>query len=641
MWAGAPAWVWGLGLVLAVVILGPGLGPGALMNLDLLLFEQTPLASGVWGLGPELPRRLPLWVPIAWAGSLGLGAAVGKAIVVVALVGGFVGTHRLSTAVLVGRPGASYPARSVAIAATASGVIYAAGPFVLTRVAVGHWPVVVTMALLPWALPDLFGREASLRRIGLWAVLFGLGGVYGATIGGVVLLAGFLGAPAGQIARRSVVWVAGQTSWLVSMAVVATLTLDRSMAPAEAFASRIDDVGDLGRLFAGLGFWNTGFQLGLTQPGLAAVCGAVFVVLAVVGAWWLPPAWRGRCLAVAAFSLALAAVTTVPGIDEAFTRFTDTLLGAPFREPQRNLAPLLLVVALCAPLGALRISTRLPGVLGGPLEVLPLLLAVVLVAPSLWGLEGQLRPVDLPGEWDAARDLVDDEPGTVLALPWFQYFTADVADNRLVLMPLPAYLGGDVIAASDPEIGDRAVQEVGDPREAVAGDIVAAARQGRPVSDELAALGVRWVALLHDVDWRLYTGVIDDPGLEERVGGDSITLYEVDGWRGPVTDTEGAVVDTTPLLSPLLDVEASGPATYAAPFQRGWARGWHLAERDTTGQIALPGGSGPVWYWPSLLVVAGYVVWLALVAWLLWPLRAQLPRAAGAGADARSGSGGA
>ena len=33
------------------------------------------------------------------------------------------------------------------------------------------------------------------------------------------------------------------------------------MAVSDVFATPLDGVGDLGRIFAGLGFWNLGFQL--------------------------------------------------------------------------------------------------------------------------------------------------------------------------------------------------------------------------------------------------------------------------------------------------------------------------------------------------------------------------------------------
>ena len=56
------AWLIGLGV--ALVVVGPALGPGLLLNLDLVATADPPVPSGVWGLGPELhDGKAPHWMP--------------------------------------------------------------------------------------------------------------------------------------------------------------------------------------------------------------------------------------------------------------------------------------------------------------------------------------------------------------------------------------------------------------------------------------------------------------------------------------------------------------------------------------------------------------------------------------------------
>ena len=63
---------------MAVVVLGPALKPGSLLNLDLVFTPRMPVPRGIWGLGPELSRRIPLGVLVA-CGLLWLASGFGTA----------------------------------------------------------------------------------------------------------------------------------------------------------------------------------------------------------------------------------------------------------------------------------------------------------------------------------------------------------------------------------------------------------------------------------------------------------------------------------------------------------------------------------------------------------------------------------
>jgi hypothetical protein len=251
-------------------------------------------------------------------------------------------------------------------------------------------------------------------------------------------------------------------------------------------------------------------------------------------------------------------------------------------------------------------------------DVLPLIAALWLASSALWGIDSRLRPVELPPEWAQARQIVNDNPGTVAALPWHQYFNLEVDGVRRVLNPLPLYLGGDVLISSDPELSEDDRRERVDPRELSMDAVVADAQDGKPVSDELARLGVRWVVLLHEVDWLSYEGVSHDPGLVQRVHAPALDLYEVAGWHGLVVDEQGAPVASQPLVEPVVRVDASGPAVYDRPAATGWMRGWQAAGATPEGLVALPAGSGLVWYWPSVLVLITTVSTYGAVMVVTW-----------------------
>src|SRR3954453_20274840 len=106
---------WVAGLVLAVVVIGPGLAPGSVLNLDLVLTPVIPVPRGVWALGPELSRRVPLGVVLGWASGVVSGPVAGKLLLLASLSAAFAGTYRLAE-------GTGTAAR------LGAGLLYAAGP---------------------------------------------------------------------------------------------------------------------------------------------------------------------------------------------------------------------------------------------------------------------------------------------------------------------------------------------------------------------------------------------------------------------------------------------------------------------------------------------------------------------------------
>ena len=607
--AGVPVGAWLVGLLSSLVVAGPALGGGSLLNLDLVLVPRSPLPAGMWGLGPELPRRVPLWGPLTWLSSLVDSTVVGKALMVAAMTLAFCGAWRL-----VGRNG---------LAPWAAALIYAFSPFLATRIAVGHWLVMWTAALLPWAVPVLLAPLRSRSSTVLWCAALGLGGVFGGLVAGAYLLAGLVREHRELRRRRRasagflLAALATQLVWMVPLLIVGSGGSGVSLASASDFAPPLDGFGDLGRLLAGQGFWSSAFEIGHDQPVLFATAGFVLLALAIVGVSEVPVRLRVPMTVLAAVSFALGTSSAIPVLDGLVDALTGTAVGAPFRDTQRFFLPYVLWLGMCAGFGGLRLGRRgraggWRGALAGVAMATPLALALLLAVPSVWGFGGELRPVRFPDEWAAARDAVVADPGPVVSLPWFQYFSLDLARNRLTLGVVPYYFGGDVITASDPRISEGTHQEVADPREPVVAAILERAQRGEHVASDLAGAGVRWIALQHDVDWRSYTGIVDDPGLSLAVSGPSLDLYRVDAWQGPVV-ADGVEVPSSAVVAPVLRVDPSGAAVLERAYQRGWLRGWSTSGSTPEGLVALAAGSGLVWYWPAVLVLVTDALWLVTV----------------------------
>ena len=262
------------GLV-SVLVLGPALGRGVVLAYDLAWSPDPRLTPFALGTSTPAPRAVPsdaAGVVLGWV----VGAGVAQALVLwFALVLAGVGAARL----------ASLLAPGLGQAPRAAAVVFAIwNPFVLERLVVGQWTVLLGYA----AVPHLMVTCVRVRQgaAAAWApavglALCGLGGantvVLGALAVGGVLLAprprwGALGLAAASAVLVSAVWalpamLAGVTSAASGVA---------------AFAARADTpLGVFGSLVSGGAFWNPASHPAGRSVFVVAMAAAVLALAAV------------------------------------------------------------------------------------------------------------------------------------------------------------------------------------------------------------------------------------------------------------------------------------------------------------------------------------------------------------------------
>lgn len=615
------------GLLATLAVVAPGLPPGAWLNVDLVVTPVTPVPDGVWGLGPELPRRVPFMVPFAWVSSLVPGELPVKLAVAVALASTVAGTWRL-----VGRWDSTTPT----VARLAAGLIVGIGPFAVTRAGVGHLGLTFALALLPWALPALLRPLDRIEVTTGWCLALGACGPFGGTLAlpavGLGLLFGGAPAPGRRAAGTRVAALAlvAQAPWLVPTAIVALL--GTSVGTAGDFATDGGGAGGPLRLLAGHGFWMPPSEIGRDQGWELPVAGVVLVVLAGFGVRGLPSAVRRPAVALAVVGLVGAGASALPGIDGAFAWLTGRSVFVAVREGQRLLALYVVVVAPAAVIGATRLARRAKGSVADVVKAVPLAVAAVLVLPGLWGAAGGLDPVTLPTGWGQVRAEVRAAPGPVLVVPWRSYPVLPLdGGRRRVLNPMPIYLGGDVLTSSDPGFDD-GTRERSDPREPRAKLLAERIGAGEDVGPELAALGVRWVVALPVID-SVVGRSMEGPGLRPVVVTDDITLHEVPGWA-PARTEDGRPADRSRPLAPLIWTD-DGRVRLAMSGSSGWWRGTTQA-RTADGLLEVPPGSGPVVYPAALAVLGADALALGLALWVVVHRRRTVggdTRTEGSGAD--------
>src|SRR3954454_18903026 len=200
------AWPW----VLAMLVLAPTLRPGYLLSYDMVFVPDLAMRSDFLGLGTALPRAVPFDALVAVLDEALSGMLLQKVVLVAALVLAGIGARRLV-------------AGGSTVAQLAATSLYVWNPFVAERLLIGHWPVLLAYAALPWIMDDARRLRAGQRRLPsltLWLPLAATSASGGITAGVVALAFGSAGV-VNATARRGTAWVllavlATNAPWLVT-----------------------------------------------------------------------------------------------------------------------------------------------------------------------------------------------------------------------------------------------------------------------------------------------------------------------------------------------------------------------------------------------------------------------------------------
>lgn len=524
-------------LLLAILMLGGALGPGYVLTYDMVWVPDLRLSADALGWGSSLPRAVPSDAVIAIADSLLSGMATQKIVLVGSLVGAGAGGAALVS-----------EARLGARVAAASLMIW--NPFVVERLVIGHWPVLIGYAALPWLL--LAGRRWEPGKPMPVAVpwLIVLGSLSASTGVGTAVAAL---ASCGRRRARGRLWqvlglvALANAPWLVAGLLHAG-DARSAAAGAEVFATSGE--GHLAAPLAALGLggiWNaavvpdsrTGFLavLSLCVVGGLVALGVVSArtrrhpgMIALVTIW-------GFGYGVAVLSWGAPSVigwlaVHVPG-------------GGLLRDGSRLLGLCAPLLAVLAAHGVGWLLDRLPDrasqvMVAGMTALMPL----AVMPDAVWGGSGELDAVHYPAHYGEARRAVADAPaGDVVVLPFLSYRAPQWNSGRRVFNPLGRYLLRATVT-NDELVVDGEVLPGEDPR---AADIGLALRE--PTANDrsvaLARLGVSTVVAEH------FDGV-DTPEIagEETLATPMISVIEIrdpilahappGGWRATMLVAWGA-----------------------------------------------------------------------------------------------------
>jgi len=523
-----PAAAWSM--VLALLVLAPTLPVGYVLLRDMVFTPQQPFTPNGFGLGSALPRAVPVDAVMAAATSVLSGMVVQKVVLVAVLL-----LAGLGAAVLV--------PTGLRLTRCAAASVYVWNAYVAERLLLGHWSLLIAYAALPWLVRCGLRLRSGQPGAGCGAVL--LLGVSALTPGGGLLsalvLVPILAWPASGlgVGRRAWVGVAvvlvNAPWWLPGLLVRGGA--GSSQAGVDAFAARAElPLGTIGSLIGLGGVWNA--QVVPTSRSLlpATAMAVALPVLAVLGWRALRAAWgpvAGALVVSAVGGLALAWAGSAPVLAPALRWAVVHVAGAGLlRDGQRLVAPLALLLAVCAPLGVEAVVRRVGDPAARTAGMLVLVVLPVVVLPDLaWGAWGRLQPVSYPADWQQARSLLAADPpgpasGDVVVLPWQTLRQFGWNADRTVLDPAPRYLDRTTVVADALVVGDRLVPGE-DRRSRAVGD---ALNTGAAVVRTLPCLGIGWVLVETGTPGQVPAGLF--VGSTLVYAGPTVSLYRLGDGSG-------------------------------------------------------------------------------------------------------------
>ncbi|MFD8556299.1 hypothetical protein ACFV1N_03280 [Streptosporangium canum] len=542
-----------LGLLLALLALGPALGPGFVLRYDMVFVPDPPLTLP----GEGFPRAVPSDLVVALLSRIAPDQMVQKAV----LIGIFVLAASGAAALV--------PSRRLG-PRLAAAAFYAWNAYLAQRLLLGQWALLLGVAGLPWAV-----RAAVLGgrlRLAVALLPAAVGGFQAMLVSALAVLATAATAPVpaarpsgtpdtGGSPGRAVplhtprvraVPVRAVPAWAVrarrvveaalvlgvlSLPWLVPALLSRAVtdpAGVEAFAARADGpLGTVGSLLSLGGIWNANAVVPGQESWWSAI---VRLALAAVAVWGFarlraPQAVPYRAGAGEAPSRGAGAGEAPPyraGGEDAPSRgagpgkvppyragvavaagggLAVALLGAfapgalggliawwpgfgPLRDGQLYLAPFVLLQAVGLASVVARWHSRAVVAVAATVPVL--------VLPTFaLGAFGRLSAVDYPDEWRRVQAIVnaDPAPGALLSLPWGAHRAFAWNGRRVVLDPATKMfrrrvLWNDALLVGLPGGGRLRVASE-DPAVAAAEAALRAGPGGRAAA--LAGLGVRYV----------------------------------------------------------------------------------------------------------------------------------------------------
>jgi len=123
-----------------------------------------------------------------------------------------------------------------------------------------------------------------------------------------------------------------------------------------------------------------------------------------------------------------------------------------------------------------------------------------------WGFGGQLQPHEYPNGWAALNQRLNQDRGKyqVLFLPWHLYMHYAFV-GRIIASPAASYFDKPVVVSNELEFGGASPTVPDSRKTQLSKNILPNAAQGTHLGTQLAPLGIKYILLDKDDDYRSYS----------------------------------------------------------------------------------------------------------------------------------------
>lgn len=536
--------------VLALLIVLPLLKPGYVFGLDMIFTPELAM--------PSIMSHSYLFYAFLHVLNLVLPAALIQKMLLfgVLLIAGLM-MHRLLQYV---QPPTTKVTRWHTVVYF-GGVLYVCNPFTYTRFIVGQYEVLLGYALLPLFILliwKFFDRPSLKKALQAALAILAISIVSIHTLGIAILTGGILLVRYIWPRQRQREWLKKIGLYLVAMVAVVSVASSYWLIPLtrgegitsksiasftgsdmEAFQTSPGEIGPMGNALALQGFWGDEHNLYLLPSDVFSwwwLPIAVLWLLIIAGAVW---AWRHQKGAGLFFG-SLLAVGLILALGTADT-FAAPINGwlhnhvaffAGYREPQKFAMLIALSYAYFGTIGLYALTGCLRKIDYRKVTAASLLLPVACAPLFVWGCAGQLQTNDYPKGWyilnEKLRGLNAQDDKT-LFLPWHLYMPYHFSDGVIASPSAKFFTSTTVLFSRNPELKNAHGYTTDTDIQTLDRHILLDAERNEDLADDLAALGIRYIIVSKDFDFKAYKYLDNKRGIQTFVDNADVKAYTIKG----------------------------------------------------------------------------------------------------------------
>jgi len=531
--------------LLSLAILGPLLLPGYILTFDMLFTPNMSFTPQLYGLSESISARSPFSLSMQLVSDIIPAWLLQKVILFLIFFLAGLGAHKL------------FPFKGVG--SYFAGLLYMVNPFVYVRFMAGLWPLLAAYALTPFAIKAFLallekGDIKNAIKLTLLSTLVGLMLVHGLFLLLLVFLVIFVvklikerKSPARLLQISKYVGISAamflvlNVYWLIPVLTAGTARLEQiGQSDLILFAPKA--VGEAGVAFALAsmhGFWNPGWVYTSNFIPFWPVLFVLILFLAVYGLLSILEDKRARWVAISLASAGIIAFVLSLGITFKPTSapfewlFDKLVFFKGFRDSQKFVALLCICYAYLGGLGVTQITTQLKRGgrmllrIGANIFIILALLVPLFYSFPIFGSWGQLKATDYPKEWYELNDYLnqDKDDFNVLFLPWHQYMDYSWLPNTYKRLACPAHQFFDkpIIRPDNIEAGVKYSGSTNPISKYV--EFLMRNRNVSNLGELLAPLNVKYVLLVHEVDYTNYNFLFQQKDLTVEFEREGLTLF--------------------------------------------------------------------------------------------------------------------